>query len=193
MSYLLTCLLRRLVTLYGPDSVVCSGSVFAASLNVCYNTTWTYYSVDGCTVPSISSSTPSSTSTSSSSSGTTTASSSSSSSSGPALSGGGLAGVIIVGIIALAAIVVAAIFFIGRRTRRLDRERLALEAAAADTESKPSPPKEGDAPRQYGSLGMSPVESRPVGYDRVYEAHAQPPVSEMPAHPMGELPDKPHR
>lgn len=183
---LLTSLRPHSVTLYGPDSVVCSGFVFAASLNVCYNTSWTYYSVDGCSVPSISSSTPTSTSTSSS---VTVTASTSSSGKTPSLSGGALAGVIVVAIVAAAAIAVAAIFFLGRRTRRLDRERAAREAA--ETEPKPPQSVQGDSPRQYGSLGLTPVTQQAGVHQPVYEAYGQLPVSEMPGHALGELPAKP--
>lgn len=66
----------RAVTLYGPDTTAdpCSADILiVGKIGTCYNSTWAYYSIDGCDIPSVTPSpTPVALTSSSSSSSTST-------------------------------------------------------------------------------------------------------------------------
>lgn len=109
----------RQVTVYQPDTneLSCSGQAVLGAINICYNTSWAYYSVDNCDIPSLLSDALATATSTSASSGTSSAASTTptQSTTGVGLTSGGVAGIVI-GCIAGTAAVLATIWFVmGRR------------------------------------------------------------------------------
>lgn len=155
------------VTVYEPDtsSLSCSGHAVLGSLNTCYNSSWDYYSVDECTVPTLLAATLSATATSSTAAATSTSASATASGAagqagagGLSLSAGGLVGVVLGCTVGTAALLVGAFMLL--RRRRSTSGRAAAAAAVAGAGSTPSVEQVQKAPPSGGGggggSGMSP-------------------------------------
>ncbi|KAJ9132069.1 hypothetical protein NKR23_g11428 [Pleurostoma richardsiae] len=124
------------VTLYGAntDSDPCSAVVLdIASLGTCYNTSWQYYSIDGCTMPSLVPTTsavnPLPTSDTGRSSNSTNL--------------GAIVGGVVGGVAFVAAIIAGAVFSLWLRPRRKGKH---VAEAAAAAEAAFTVPPAGDKP-----------------------------------------------
>lgn len=93
-----------------------------ASIGTCYNTSWVYYSIDGCVQSTATSATTATSSTSSSSSSSTASSS-------PAVSGGEIAGAVVGSVCGLGVIVAVSAYLLWFRPRQQDKKKTARQAA----------------------------------------------------------------
>jgi hypothetical protein len=140
MFFMLT---EELVTIYGADTTsdICSGAAIVATLATCYDSSWVFYSIDECTVPSGSSATgsahrPASSSASGTASNSASKSTQSASFANPAQSAnspntstskssnhtGAIVGGVLGGVVVLVAAVVLGVFTYTSRKKRENKQ-----------------------------------------------------------------------
>lgn len=189
------------VTVYEPDtnSLSCSGQAFLGSLNTCYNSSWEYYSVDECTVPTLLAATLSATASSTTATASTSATASASSHGGSlSLSAGAVVGIVLGCTVGTACILVAVFMILRRRGSR------PVEGSLRPLQEEPGTQPMGDKTALGYSVQSTPTAGQrttananwhevseqglaEVPYDNYFPVSRNAELSAEPARP-GELP-----
>ncbi|KAI3392476.1 hypothetical protein diail_5668 [Diaporthe ilicicola] len=160
-------------TIYQSDATsdTCSGAAYIAYISRCYNTSWVYYSIDGCTpvtttATSLLTSSTSSTSSASSASSTSIATYS-------VVSGGAIAGAVVGSVCGLGVIAAVSAYFFWFRPKQREKKRREIEESGVKDAA-------GAARRKDEEEGKAHLISMHGSAQQSHEMQSVPDVFEAP-------------